>query len=533
MAPNNTSDDSDAGGFPGFSDSAPLDLSAVSVAAERAMLARITDHSFGAFADTAAAVHNCARPIRLVGRSDTIDPATGEILGSFSSAEAPLGVLYRPCGNRRADICPACSRIYARDTFEMIRAGVAGGKTVPDTVADNPLLFITVTAPSFGPVHGSRRKNGQRSGGRCRPRSHDGVCVHGLPTRCMKVHDHDDPVNGSPLCWDCYDWSTAVVWQWWAPELWRRTPNTLRRMIATELGVAEGRLGERASLQFAKVAEYQDRGLVHFHALIRLDGPGGPGSTAPLMADTLAGLVEQTVRAVQLTAPGVDADDLDRVIAWGEQLDIRVVRDRTRTDDPLGPLTAEQVAGYLAKYATKDAAGVRTPDPACARICSGWPRPAGPWLTGLPQPIPRSHQTARIGYWASGCTCSGSAATTPPNPGATPSPSANSAAPDTASNSSPPPRPAPANPSTHVILKPACSRTRRRPHWWSGPGPTRAPAGPTPATKHWPSPRPPVPASTPNGRPNNTAPTATEPRDQSPAFPDSQPALGSGPAGQG
>jgi hypothetical protein len=362
MAPNNTSDDSDAGGFPGFSDSAPLDLSAVSVAAERAMLARITDHSFGAFADTAAAVHNCARPIRLVGRSDTIDPATGEILGSFSSAEAPLGVLYRPCGNRRADICPACSRIYARDTFEMIRAGVAGGKTVPDTVADNPLLFITVTAPSFGPVHGSRRKNGQRSGGRCRPRSHDGVCVHGLPTRCMKVHDHDDPVNGSPLCWDCYDWSTAVVWQWWAPELWRRTPNTLRRMIATELGVAEGRLGERASLQFAKVAEYQDRGLVHFHALIRLDGPGGPGSTAPLMADTLAGLVEQTVRAVQLTAPGVDADDLDRVIAWGEQLDIRVVRDRTRTDDPLGPLTAEQVAGYLAKYATKDAAGVRTPD---------------------------------------------------------------------------------------------------------------------------------------------------------------------------
>ena len=30
----------------------------------------------------------------------------------------------------------------------LIRAGVAGGKTVPATVAENPLVFATVTAPS-------------------------------------------------------------------------------------------------------------------------------------------------------------------------------------------------------------------------------------------------------------------------------------------------------------------------------------------------------------------------------------------------
>ena len=188
------------------------------------MVRRITDHSFHAFADTAAAVNNCARPIRLVGRSDTIDPATGEVVGSFSSAETPLGVLYRPCGNRRADVCPSCSRVYARDTFAMIRAGVAGGKTIPDTVADNPLLFVTLTAPSFGQVHGPRRKNGQRTGGRCRPRATSRRCPHGRPIGCMAVHDQDDPRNGAPLCGDCYDWESAVVWQWWAPELWRRTP---------------------------------------------------------------------------------------------------------------------------------------------------------------------------------------------------------------------------------------------------------------------------------------------------------------------
>ena len=58
------------------------------------------------------------------------------------------------CGNRRADRCPSCSRLYAADTFHLIRAGVAGGKGVPEPVADNPLVFATLTAPSFGAVHG-------------------------------------------------------------------------------------------------------------------------------------------------------------------------------------------------------------------------------------------------------------------------------------------------------------------------------------------------------------------------------------------
>ena len=82
----------------------------------------------------------------------------------------------------------------------------------------------------------------------------------------------------------CYDTASAVVWQWWAPELWRRFTIALRRALARTLGVAESRLGEVASVQYAKVAEYQRRGLVHFHALIRLDGPAaeGIGARSPL-----------------------------------------------------------------------------------------------------------------------------------------------------------------------------------------------------------------------------------------------------------
>jgi len=169
------------------------------------------------------------------------------------------------------------------------------------------------------------------------------------------------PAHGSPLCADCYDWASAVVWQWWAPEMWRRTTIALRRVLAVLLGVPEKRLKVVASLQYAKVAEYQARGLIHFHALVRLDGPDGPGSPAPLDGEHLADVLRTAAPAVTYTAPPVDAQDTARVLAWGQQLDVRVVRDGARTDDPAGPLTPEQVAGYLAKYATKDANSLRSP----------------------------------------------------------------------------------------------------------------------------------------------------------------------------
>jgi hypothetical protein len=339
--------------FPGFGEAAALDLSGITRAGEAALVARLRDGSFEAWADTAARVGYCARPIRLIGSSTTVDTTTGEVVGEFSSRDAPLGVLHRPCGNRRAEVCPSCSRVYARDNFELVRAGIVGGKTVPAEVADNPLLFVTLTAPSFGHVHG------HRDGRRCRPRDRSDFCRHGRPTGCMAVHDKADPVNGAPLCPDCYDWFSAVVWQCWAPELWRRTTIALRRTLATALGVSERGLRLVASLQYAKVAEHQARGLIHFHALIRLDGPDGPGSPAPLDGEKLARIVTDAARATSFTALGVDEHDPDRTLSWGQQLDVRVVRDGHRTDDPEGPLVPEQVAGYLAKYATKDANSLR------------------------------------------------------------------------------------------------------------------------------------------------------------------------------
>jgi hypothetical protein len=43
-------------------------------------------------------------------------------------------VIYKNCGNRRASVCPSCSVTYRRDAYQLIRAGLVGGKGVPAAV---------------------------------------------------------------------------------------------------------------------------------------------------------------------------------------------------------------------------------------------------------------------------------------------------------------------------------------------------------------------------------------------------------------
>ncbi|GGN07980.1 plasmid replication initiator protein [Terrabacter tumescens] len=334
----------------------PLDLGHLDAATEAQVLARLLSRDFDAWSEAASRVGHCARPVRLHGHSTTVDARTGEVLSSFSSAESRLGVLHVRCGNRRAADCPSCSRLYAADTFHLIRAGVTGGKGVPEEVGENPLVFATLTAPSFGLVHGIR-------GGRtCRPftsKGHGRTCEHGRPAVCHARHGDGDELLGQPLCRDCYDYESHLVWQWWGPELWRRFTIDLRRALAKRLGVPESRLAECVTVQYAKVAEYQRRGIVHFHALIRLDGPKTDDGFAPaaagLTAALLARLVEQAAAGVTFDAPPLHEGDVTRRLRFGTQLDSRPIAAARRTDDPDRSLSPEQVAGYLAKYATKSA----------------------------------------------------------------------------------------------------------------------------------------------------------------------------------
>lgn len=205
--------------FPGFGEDAALEIPAVSAKVERELVGLLTSGDFDAWSQALARVGNCARPIRLRGRSETIDVTTGEVVSTYCSEREPFGFTHLPCGNRRASECASCSRRYAADMFQLIRAGVAGGKTVPAAVADNPLVFATLTAPAFGHVHG--RRDGER---RCRPHtSGSGLCEHGRSRTCHLRHADEDAVLGQPLCGDCYDYASHTVWQWWARDLWRRS----------------------------------------------------------------------------------------------------------------------------------------------------------------------------------------------------------------------------------------------------------------------------------------------------------------------
>ena len=128
---------------------------------------------------------------------------------------------------------------------------------------------------------------------RCRPRRKASYCPHGRRLSCGQRHKEDDACLGQPLCPDCYDYNAAVVWNAHAPELWRRTIIALRRRLAKEARA----YGVQVSLSYAKVAEFQRRGLIHFHAIFRLDGidpvhpertvPPHPAFTAELLADLI------------------------------------------------------------------------------------------------------------------------------------------------------------------------------------------------------------------------------------------------------
>src|SRR5205085_1972338 len=89
----------------------------------------------------------------------------------YTTVHEPGGVLPVACKTRRASRCPPCAEVYRADTYQLIRAGLRGGKGIPATVADHPCVFVTLTAPPFGSVHARREKNGRVLA--CRPRRKD------------------------------------------------------------------------------------------------------------------------------------------------------------------------------------------------------------------------------------------------------------------------------------------------------------------------------------------------------------------------
>lgn len=341
------------------------------------MLRRAASPGFGSWWHRAESVGFCAHPIQLsgadtAGRSHTV---------------------WTRCNNRRHAVCPSCSDLYARDTWQLVHAGAAGGHhDIPVEVAARPQVFATMTAPSYGAVHNA-------TGTPChtaRNRSAD-RCRHGTPLRCNATHHVDDPVVGQPLCHECYDYLGHVLFTWHLPELWRRFTIALRRAVSTHLKTVGVKPGS-VRVSFVKVVELQARAIPHIHALIRLDPPpadndtpgsgdhdrhgpaaaGGGGEprpvtdqhtnwSSPIIPADLAALIQRAARHVRID---IDAGDRGptqgglRTLRFGARIDTQPLAPETTAaandstiNDTAGTsvsrLSPRRVAAYLAKYVTK------------------------------------------------------------------------------------------------------------------------------------------------------------------------------------
>ena len=358
----------------------PADLDHHRVVTE--MMRRACSPGFDTWWRRAGSVGFCANPIQLIGTDE------------FGRER----IVWMRCNNRRATVCPSCSDLYARDTWQLVVAGTTGGRhNITPAVADRPQVFATLTAPSFGPVHGG-------TGSVCRDHRTMGGhkrCPHGKPLWCSTIHDRTETTVGQPLCAECYDYLGHVMFTWHLPELWRRFTIALRRNLAKHLkaaGIAPGSV--KAS--FIKVVEMQARAIPHIHALIRLDPPDDPTGTAaagsrdhndhgpaatcggeeprsatgpvwesPVSAAELAAFIQQAARTVTLDVlhpdtnrqsdnPNKSHDTAPLVVRFGTQIDTQplgiqnhAVPTESDTHVAMSRTSPRRVAGYLAKYVTK------------------------------------------------------------------------------------------------------------------------------------------------------------------------------------
>ncbi len=298
-------------------------------------------HGYQQLERAARATRFCSRPIRLA----SVDSTQGAIPGSPGAlGPSPHDyeeVYMKACGTRRRTLCESCSEIYQGDVRQLVRSGLLGGKGVPEEVSGHPAIFATLTAPSFGPVHRSITK-----GGRSLPChvSESGSCPHGRSLGCLSVHQNTDEIVGSPICPECYDYKGAVIWNAASTKLWQRTTIYMRRALARLVGIPVSELSTIVRISYAKVIEYQRRGLIHVHLVIRGDDPEDRSlAPSPDITPELIGLALRM--AISQVIIKVDIDGISRQVRWGNQVDVRSI-DGTSTG---------AVANYIAKYATKSA----------------------------------------------------------------------------------------------------------------------------------------------------------------------------------
>jgi hypothetical protein len=176
-----------------------------------------------------------------------LDPQAAEVIarGCARPIKTKSGVWVR-CGSRVKSRCESCAELYRGDWAAIARSGIFDGP-----VERYRFYLLTLTAPSFGRVHRVPRA-GKR-----------GVSACGCGVRHASV---DSGVRGVPLDPSSYDYAGQVAWNRDAGLLWDRT----RRRVRDRWDSAE----------YFIVREWQDRGVLHVHVLVRIDQSEAPAAEA-------------------------------------------------------------------------------------------------------------------------------------------------------------------------------------------------------------------------------------------------------------
>jgi hypothetical protein len=158
-------------------------------------------------------------------------------------------------------------------------------------------------------------------------------------------HAEESSELGRPLCEQCFDYEGAVLWNAHASKLWNNTIQTIRRSLAEAGGLRQKYLKSAAQIHYLKVAELQRRGLVHFHVILRADGPGDIAEPVPswLSIELLRHVIRRSVRSSSALGVG------GTLYRWGQLLDVQDLGSEVKD--------AKAVASYIAKYVTKTTDG--------------------------------------------------------------------------------------------------------------------------------------------------------------------------------
>ena len=183
------------------------------------------------------------------------------------------------------------------------------------------------------------------------------------------------------MCPDCYDYTGHVLFNAYAPELWRRFTIYLPRQLARLTGITQKALRTQVTgpvRQSRRIPGPRHHPLPRHHPPRRSQATTTSHHPARYTAALLTQAIRQAAAAVSCdTAASCEAHPpragrherhccyrpgLRRILRFGTQIDTRTIRPAGGLPGTGSALSAQAVANYIAKYATKTISAPGLPD---------------------------------------------------------------------------------------------------------------------------------------------------------------------------